>query len=980
MYQNRLVHFYTLIAVLFCAALAGGSAFAADVTVRTGIHAKYSRLVFDWPKRVDYKIKRDEKSKLVITFEEKASLNTKPAEKTPVANIENLTIISKSPLSVSIDIPEQSRIRDLRAGNKIVVDVYNPPGGAQKKDKLAVSGKPQNNDQKKESPSKHEDVSETHPDQKELTPPSHSEYSKQNTVKLAMREQPTMATISSTQKFGMAAFILDGRIWMVNDRSNLLLKPQLSGPLADKLTPVNEVDTEKGKAFTIPLLDGRLVKGKGGGILWRVMMGKDLEIKSSAEPVRSGVKRDKPRSGSILWPLKNARSVIDVQDPGSGKTIKVVTVSEAEESAGPARKFIDFDVLHSPIGLAIVPKVGDLKVQIVRGGVEVSTPEGLTLVDGVLLASMTKAKKHTGDDHDDNGQRLFDFKAWQIGGVSSLHDNKRIITAGLKDKTNSEQVEDIVTLGKMYVSNAMGPESLGAMNFALSELPSLRDNPEFMAIYGVASALTYRNIDAFQYLSLPILKPFKEVNYWRASVLADEGDWQQAADIMPQGLSILHDYPALLQNRLVPKLAEVALRAGDLDKAQELLSIVEENEKTLMTEQKAALNYLQGELARQRNDLATTKKLWEPLTIGIDDLHRAKAGLALTRLRVDKGELNIEKAIDNLERLRYAWRGDQLEVQINYWLGRTYFESGQFIKGLKIMREAASYDPGTPLGKRVTAEMADVFSELFLSERLTEVSPLDAVGLYDEFKELVPLDERGDRIIERLAEHLVQADLLTRSGDLLKYQLDHRLKDSEIYRVGIRLAAIRLLDRLPDQAISALDIAATQLEKMPEEMKTPPRYRAVTMLRARALSRKGRPDQALEMLNDLSRTPEMNRLRADIAWTAGYWDDAAEALGDVIVDQNLSLTRPLEEEDAELLLQRGIALNLSSDRIALANMREKYSDLMSQTPKAKTFEVITRPRQSGALADRDTLLSIISEVDLFEDFLNSYKSAPTPTN
>ncbi len=49
-------------------------------------------------------------------------------------------------------------------------------------------------------------------------------------------------------------------------------------------------------------------------------------------------------------------------------------------------------------------------------------------------------------------------------------------------------------------------------------------------------------------------------------------------------------------------------------------------------------------------------------------------------------------------------------------------------------------------------------------------------------------------------------------------------------------------------------------------------------------------------------------------------------------------------------------------------MREKYTDSMAQTDKARIFEVITRERQSGALADRETLMGLVSEVDMFGEF------------
>ncbi|MEZ5815124.1 MAG: tetratricopeptide repeat protein [Alphaproteobacteria bacterium] len=985
--QAKFVQF--TLAVLIAGLWPHARAVAEEVKVRTGAHAQYSRLVFDWTKPVEYKIERSEsdKARLVVSFAAAASLDMQAATSNPVANIAAIEVLSADPLKLALKIPAQSRVRDLRAGNKIVIDVYHPPGGPEKRESLSVKTQeavPAPQPETAKAPPAPQEVSQG-PDAA-VYPPVLEEAAKKKEEaapelrKLEMREEPTLVTVSATQNFGMAVFEVNGNLWLVDDKADLLIKPQFSGPLSGELS-FKEIKGPQGNAHILKMPQNKTLKGDGGGILWRVLIGPNFSLGKTPDLRRPDANRNDPRSGKILWPLKGARAVLGFKDPVSGNDIKVVTVESADQFAGPPREFIDFDILPSPVGLAVMPKTGDLELKIVRGGVEISRPHGLTVVEAKLLDSMTRKKiQNTDKKPRSTSARIFDFKAWQLGGVASLHENKRILLAGQKELPETAQSENLLTLAKMYLSNAMGPEALGVLELALQERPVLLDSPEFSALYGVASALSYHNEDAFAHLSRETLQRFEEIHYWRAYILADEGDWQQAAETLPENLATLHDYPALLQNRLLPKLVEIALRSGDLRSAEELLGIVGENEKSLSPPQQAALTYLQGEVARQKKDLEKTKALWEPLANGPDDLYRAKASLALTRLLVDDEEMNAKDAIDNLERLRYAWRGDELEVQINYWLGRTYFESGQHLKGLKLMRDAVSYDEGTPLGPRVAAEMADMYAELFLGEALNDVSPLEAVGLYDEFKELVPLDSRGDKIIEKLAEHLVKADLLTRAGDLLQYQIDHRLKDADIYRVATRLAAIRLLDNQPDKALKSLNTAGAQLEKLPEEMRTPKRYRDIVLLRARALSRKGRPDQALALLQDLERTPDMNRLRADIAWTAGYWDDAAEALGDVILDQNISLTRPLDDKNTALLLQRAVSLNLAGDRIELANMREKYTDLMTQTEKAKTFEVITRPRQSGALADRETLLSVVSEVDLFKDFLDSYKTTPQPIN
>ena len=100
---------------------------------------------------------------------------------------------------------------------------------------------------------------------------------------------------------------------------------------------------------------------------------------------------------------------------------------------------------------------------------------------------------------------------------------------------------------------------------------------------------------------------------------------------------------------------------------------------------------MKGEAYRQDNKKEKTEEIWKKLTQDKDDLFRTKAGLALTILLVNDNKIDNKQAIDRLERLRYAWRGDALEANVNYWLGISYFKEKKFIKGLSIMRDAAGY-------------------------------------------------------------------------------------------------------------------------------------------------------------------------------------------------------------------------------------------------------------------------------------------------
>ena len=111
------------IAVLLAAVVSiAGTAVADTVAMRTGKHADYTRLVFDWDETVQYSVKKDGADSVVISFQKDASVDPKTFLNQPLPNIRAVTLVSSSPLSIKVGIPEGSRIRDLRAGQKVVVE------------------------------------------------------------------------------------------------------------------------------------------------------------------------------------------------------------------------------------------------------------------------------------------------------------------------------------------------------------------------------------------------------------------------------------------------------------------------------------------------------------------------------------------------------------------------------------------------------------------------------------------------------------------------------------------------------------------------------------------------------------------------------------------------------------------------------------------------------------------------------------------
>jgi tetratricopeptide (TPR) repeat protein len=987
-----------IIAVLL--AFTASPAVAQDkLGIRAGAHEEYSRLVFDWPAHVGYTVTASG-TEVTIAFDKGASMDQSAIKGD---NVKGAKIVSADPLKITITIPQGSTTRDFYTGDRVVLDIYNPPGAAPNKVAEAPKAAPKKEEPKKAEPKKEEVKTAAKPvEEKPLEKP---EEKKPEAAPSAVKEtaaappeqealrsaeepfvEPHVITVTSTQSVGVAAFENYGELWLVADQDEYYLKPQINGPTPEIFPEFKEAKIALGKAYATKIPPGAIARGQGGGLLWRLVVASDQDPKPAPEPERKFTgEAGGPRGGTLVWKFREAGKIMDFKDPVSGSTLKIVTTENSRDYGGPARDFIDFEVLESHIGLIIRPKVDDLQISLIQDGVQVTRPGGLAIMPEEKLTQGRKKRvtppvPGAEPTQEQASPRIFSFAEWQMGGIEVMNQNETVLLSGLHEKPEGEKYQDLITLARMHLSNGHGAEALGYLSYAMGDLEGLETNPDFLALRGVANALDWKTEDAFRDLSIEDLKPFPEVQYWRAYALADLGDWDQAYKILPNEIDALYDYPHELRTPLALVLAEIALRGGNTALGKELLELVEQYQANLKEHQKAGLQYLKGEANRQEGFNEESVKLWQPLTKGKDEWFRAKAGLALTQLLYEEGDMDMAHAVDSLERLRYAWRGDELEASINYKLGRIYFDNGEYVKGLSVMRDAASYAPGTNLGKRISVEMMESFVDLFTGPNLAKVSPQDAVTLYEQFAELTPAGETGNQVVQALAEHLVQADLLTRAGDLLQQLIEQRLTGDAAAKVAVRLAAIRLIDRQPQKALEMLDRATAALRGLPEDVAIPARFHEISLLRARAYLQTKKPDQALALLNGLEPNRDVNRLKADVAWQAGYWDDAAEALEQVILDEDISLTRPLREEHATLILNRAIALNLASDRIALTNMREKFADSMAQTDKARLFEVVTRPRQNAALADRETLKGIVSEVDLFSDFLNAYKGSPAPSN
>jgi hypothetical protein len=376
------------------------------------------------------------------------------------------------------------------------------------------------------------------------------------------------------------------------------------------------------------------------------------------------------------------------------------------------------------------------------------------------------------------------------------------------------------------------------------------------------------------------------------------------------------------------------------------------------------LAYVQGRLAELSGQFDEAIAKWEEVEDGTHRPSRAKATVARTELLLKLRNISPAEAIDDLETLRFAWRGDEFEFRLLRRLGDLYLTEGDYRSGLRTLRQAATYFRRHKEAGEVTQQMTDAFSKLYLDGVASELPPVAAIALYDEFKVLTPSGEKGDEMIRKLADRLVSVDLLARGAELLEAQVKFRLKGVEKARVGAQLALIHILDKKPQKAEEVLK--ATQEAGVPDELAVRRRH-----LLVRALSEMGRESEAIVLLEgDESR--EADLLRVDFNWEKQDWTGAAQALRRIVRSIMEESDGPLDDSNARYVLNLAIALTLSGNERAVDRLRIDYAEAMGNTSFQDAFLLIASPGAQG-LADYRTIANKVGAAEKFQGFMAAYR-------
>ena len=959
-----------------------------EIKLRTGTYAKFTRLVFDWPRDVSYQIFPGA-GKMTVRFNAPARADVSAIARFAPPWVKNASWrVEGQAMIVEFETDTDSGYHDFKDGTHVVLDIlapktdsaaYAPPGiakpsvtamasasgvtptqaqaivrasqqlaGANPADAKPAAAKPDAN------------VATAPPAklQPQLAPPPQilaASHAPALPFADARRTHDgAVITFKGAGQLPAAVFVRGLTAWVVLENAPAFDAASLRPGLGDFAAGVEASSSDGLGILRITLKAPAEIAARSLGPALQV------EIAPNVAPpptiVNFARNQSDPKRASLSTLLPGADHVFKIQDPASGDVLTMIP-GQTGQGLRAIRNFADFAVLPSASGVVITPWSDDLQVAVDMSRISISRPLGLSLTPPQMPVAMAPATLARFGD----GPSYLDFERWrQASGGSFLATERRLTQTAAYANPEVAALARL-NLARFYLANGFAAETLGLINLVQHDDPALSGDTHLLTMRAAADYMMGRYHDARNDLNSPAFDSDRHAALWRGLIEAALEDWKDAHLHLEQAAPVLNRYP--LQWRAAATLADVesTLGMGRPDMADAALQRVP---KTLDGKQALEAELDQARLLAAENRYAAAAGHFTAVEKGGDEKLAVQAIFYHTGAALNAGAITGSQAIEELEKLRFRWRGDSLELKTLRKLASLYFARGQWRDGLKTLHVATQNFGGEDAARVAQDDMRGAFVNLFLKGGADKMKPVDALALFFDNLDLTPIGPDGDEMIRRMSDRLVAVDLLGPAESLLAYQVDKRLDGIAKAQVATRLASLYLMDHKPDKAVATL--RDSQITGLPDE-----EMHNRLILEARAFAGLKQWDNALDLIA-VDQSEDTRRLRADIYWEAGNWAVAGQK-AEEILGTRWSDGTPLTEAERGELMRAAVAYSLADDDVSLERLRAHFISKMKDTPDANMFTVLSADIDQHGLAFRDAAARIAS-VDTLEAFMKDFSS------
>ncbi len=472
--------------------------------------------------------------------------------------------------------------------------------------------------------------------------------------------------------------------------------------------------------------------------------------------------------------------------------------------------------------------------------------------------------------------RAFDLDAWAGDDFTT---RKQHLERRIAESQGRARVDALLAMARFTLARALPEEGRAALDAAESltpgpdqryELRLLRD--AFRALDGTADP------DDSQFVRSAPTPAAADHHVWRSVTLAPTR-WADAKTGLPMALKRLLSYPADLRGRLLTLLAESAGEAADGPALN--LIVLEMITLDGIGSTDGRLDYFRGRLAELHNE-ATDALTHYKRAAALPNLYGHRAQVRSIELRLASGALDDPGAIAELESLRYAWRGGDVETDALAALGAAYTRVGRIDAALDIFGLLGRRFGATARGRAALTTGRGLLDAVIGHLETTPGTTLDALSLQVRHGRTVALTDDGSGTRQRRLARLLARGGFTLEAARLLHALAEDARGARRAEIGMELARVLLDAGRGAEALAVLDHTAGPAPDARADARTAAQAAETrALLRAEAFAAEGEAMRAFDALRGLT-GPEAARIRAESLFRAGEWPAARAAYAELI--------------------------------------------------------------------------------------------------
>jgi len=694
------------------------------------------------------------------------------------------------------------------------------------------------------------------------------------------------------------------------------------------------------------------------GLVWRVRLGgKPLDNKATEVNV---IRDDSSGVPALNVNLAGATRIAWIRDPSVGDRMAVIPARGPVKSLTTARTLLEATLASTAQGAAIVHLAPDVKVAVSGDLIEISRPKGLTLSNlnaDAVPNDPTQAYKNALYPALMNA----DWSTPPAEGFLARYNALQAAAAEEGSLGPAAATKARLALARFLVGQNLTFEAQGVLDLLVRESPRAQDNPQVRGLRVVARMLSGRYADAGGDLSSAQLVNDPASRLWAGYAETQAGHHADAIKDFKFGLKALDQFPPEWRTKIAAAYAYSALQQNDLTTAEGMVGYA--LAQAVTPAQKLYAYLIDAQIIEAQGDKPRALKVYQAVARATDDRIATPAAMHAAMLTYDLKKATSAQTLATLDGLRFRWRGDDTEMKLINNMGSIYLSEGRYREALMVLKSGGQTFMGDPQSVQIQATLNQAFRGLFLGGMADGLQPVEALGLFNDFKELTPIGADGDEMVRRIVRRLVDVDLLDQAAELLEYQVSHRLNGVAKSSVAADLAAIYLMDHNPQKALAALWNTRTTL--LPKSVMAERR-----VLEARALNELNEPDKALDVLGNDS-SPDAQDIRADIFWNRQDYAQAGAILEKRLGDRWKS-DAPLTLADEGRLLRAAIAYSLQKDQPSLTRLSARYGKFSDTASSSDAIRVALAPLDGGNLSARDFAASTAA-TDSFAGWVTGMK-------